>query len=268
MANYSLTSSSAAINNALESVATKTDFLGNPENPEPTSMGFKFLGYGPRDVGAFEYEPLGGTITTAVGGSFRVVTTSLVPDGSSQANGAVNDVTSLPTSVTVNFSQPVNPTSVQATDLVLSGPDVSSISPIRATTISWLDDHTARFNLSGQLNLVGTLNVVLNPDAIKSTTGVPIVSYSDSVVIDLVSLPPSSTTTSVPSPSTLLSPLPSPSPITPPLAQAPTAHQEKRKHNGSHPHKPVVAALNHAKKKGALEGTNRMPAFHGKGKIG
>src|SRR5208283_4835347 len=237
-------------------------------------QGFKILGYGPRDVGAFEYEPLGGTITRAVGGSFRVVTTSLVPDGSSQANGAVNDVTSLPTSVTVSFSQPVNRPSVQATDLVLTGPDVSSISPIRATSISWLDDHTARFNLSGQLNPVGTLNVVLNPDAIKSTTGVPIVSYSDSVVIDWVCLPPSSTTTSAPSPatapspSTSLSPLTSPSPITPPPAQAPTAHQKKGKHNGSHPHKPVVTTLNHAKKKGALEGTHRTPAFHGKGKIG
>ncbi len=274
VANYSLTSSSAAINNALESVATRTDFLGNPENPEPTTMGFKILGYGPRDVGAFEYEPLGSTITTAVGGSFRVVTTSLVPDGRSQANGAVDDVTSLPTSVTVNFSQPVNPASVQATDMVLTGPDVSSISPIRATSISWLDDHTARFNLSGQLNPVSTLNLVLNSDAIKSNRGVPIVSYSDSVVIDLVSLPPSSTATSAPSPSTSLSPLPSPStslsplPITPPPAQAPTAHQKKDKYNGSHPLKPVATTANHTNKKEALEGTHRTPAFHGKGKKG
>ncbi len=56
-ANFGLLSTSAAINNALESVATKTDFLGNPENPNPTTMGFKLPGYGPRDVGAFEYEP-------------------------------------------------------------------------------------------------------------------------------------------------------------------------------------------------------------------
>ena len=131
---------------------------------------------------------------------------------------------------------------MQATDLVLSGPDVSSISPIRATSI----------------------NVVLNPDAIKSTTGVPIVSYSDSVVIDWVSLPPSSTTTSTPLPS----PSPLPLPITPPPAQAPTAHQKKGKHNGSHPHQPVVTTVNHAKKKAALEGTNRTPAFHGRGKKG
>ena len=51
-ANFGLLSTSAAINNALESVATKTDFLGNPENPNPTTMGFKLPGYGPRDVGA------------------------------------------------------------------------------------------------------------------------------------------------------------------------------------------------------------------------
>ncbi len=51
-ANFGLLSTSAAINNALESVATKTDFLGNPENPNPTTMGFHLPGYGPRDVGA------------------------------------------------------------------------------------------------------------------------------------------------------------------------------------------------------------------------
>ena len=54
-ANFGLLSTSAAINNALESVATKTDLLGHRENPNPTTMGFP--GYGPRDVGAFEYEP-------------------------------------------------------------------------------------------------------------------------------------------------------------------------------------------------------------------
>ena len=107
-ANFGLLSTSAAINNALESVATKTDLLGNPENPNPTTLGFHLAGYGPRDVGAFEYEPLGSTTTTAVGGTFRVVTTSFVPDGSSQANGNTLYVSGAPTSVIVDFSQAVN----------------------------------------------------------------------------------------------------------------------------------------------------------------
>ena len=87
-ANFGLTATSAAINNALESVAPKTDFLGNLENPNPTTKGFHLPGFGPRDVGAFEFEPLGTTGTTAVGGTFRVVTTSLVPDGAGHADGA------------------------------------------------------------------------------------------------------------------------------------------------------------------------------------
>ena len=104
-ANFGLTATSAAINNALESVATTTDFLGNPENPNPTTKGFHLPGYGPRDVGAFEFEPVGTTGTTAVGGTFRVVTTSLVPDGGTQANGSTLYVYPAPTSVIVDFSR-------------------------------------------------------------------------------------------------------------------------------------------------------------------
>jgi hypothetical protein len=74
-----------------------TDLLGNLENPNPTTMGFHLPGFGPRDVGAFEYEPLGTTRTTSVGGAFRVVTTSLVPDGGTQADGSTLYVSPAPT---------------------------------------------------------------------------------------------------------------------------------------------------------------------------
>jgi hypothetical protein len=258
VANYSLTSSSAAINNALESEATKTDFLGNPENPEPTTMGFKIPGFGTRDVGAFEFVPIGSAITTAVGGSFRVVTTSLVPDGGSKANGRVDQVTSPPGSITVSFSQPVNSASVHATDLVLSGSAVSSLSPVRATSIIWLDNHTARFNLNGQLNPVGTLNLALNPDAIKSNTSATLASYSDTVVIDSANLPPSSTP--APAPTT---------PVTPPLGPAPTAPPKKTsKHTVSHPHKPVVTTVNHLKKMARHGLASRSRTIPEKGKKG
>ena len=60
-------------------------------------MGFHLPGYGPRDVGAFEYEPPGTTGTTSVGGAFRVVTTSLVPDGGTQADGSTLYVSPAPT---------------------------------------------------------------------------------------------------------------------------------------------------------------------------
>uniref|UniRef100_UPI00301CE5A3 right-handed parallel beta-helix repeat-containing protein n=1 Tax=Paludisphaera sp. TaxID=2017432 RepID=UPI00301CE5A3 len=54
-ANFGLLQNSAAINNALASVATQTDLLGNFQNPNPVSRGLKLPGYGPRDVGAFEH---------------------------------------------------------------------------------------------------------------------------------------------------------------------------------------------------------------------
>ncbi len=183
-ANYGLLSTSAAINNALESVAIKTDLLGNVENPNPTTLGFHLAGYGPRDVGAFEFEPAGTVSTIAVGGSFRVVTTSLVPDGGTQANGTTLYVSPAPTSVVVDFSQPVNEATVQATDLILSGPDINSLSPVRATSVSWIDNHTARFNLTGQFNPIGTVNISLVPGSISSVSGQTVLPYADQVVLN------------------------------------------------------------------------------------
>ena len=87
-----------------------------------------------------------------------MVTTSLVPDGATQANGGTLYISPAPTSVIVDFSQPVNEATVQATDLVLSGSDISSVSPVKVTSVSWIDNHTAQFNLTGQLNPIGTIN--------------------------------------------------------------------------------------------------------------
>ncbi|OJW22580.1 MAG: hypothetical protein BGO49_00940 [Planctomycetales bacterium 71-10] len=63
-ANFGLQQTSAAINNALASIASQTDFLGNYQNVNPTSRGLKLPGFGPRDVGAFEFIPTGTTSTT------------------------------------------------------------------------------------------------------------------------------------------------------------------------------------------------------------
>ena len=123
-ANFGLLSTSAAINNALESVVPvydglHTDLLGNLENPNPTTAGFHLPGYGPRDVGAFEYEPLGTTGTTAVGGAFRVVTTSLVPDGGTQADGSTLYVSPAPTPTpapTPVLPPPITPAPAPAPD--------------------------------------------------------------------------------------------------------------------------------------------------------
>lgn len=232
-ANFGLQSTSAAINNAWAATATTTDFLGNAENPNPIAKGFHLAGYGPRDVGAFEHVPLGTTPTRAVGGAFRVVTTSLVPDGATKANGSMLNVTQVPSSVIVSFSRPVNPDSVTATDLVLSGSDINPLSPVKVSSVTWLDDHTARFNLTGQLNAKGTLNVSLSSGSIKSSTGATISSYSDQVVVNTQAVV-----------TTPVTPAPAPAP-TAPTAPTPAKPPVKVpvKYRKPHPrpvaHKPV-----------------------------
>src|SRR5262249_19760252 len=113
--NFNLTAKSAAINNAWEATAVPTDILGNSA-VEYSNFGWGVAGYGPRDIGAYEF---GGTGGIALGGAFRVVTSSLVPVGGAPlANGSTLITSTSPTSITVKSSGPVNPSSIKATDLV------------------------------------------------------------------------------------------------------------------------------------------------------
>ncbi|MGC8642889.1 MAG: hypothetical protein ACP5XB_23780, partial [Isosphaeraceae bacterium] len=239
-ANYGLQASSAAINNALESVAPTTDLLGNEQNPNPTTSGFHLPGYGPRDVGAFEYEPVGTVGTVSVGGAFRVVTTSLAPGGASQANGASINVYPAPTSIIIDFSQPVNQASVTATDLILSGSDLNALSPAKAATVTWLDNHTAQFNLTGSFNSSGTVSLSIPAGAIKSVSGAPLPAYSDKVVLSSnapVSTTPTSPTPTLPAP---ITPAPAPAPTAPPKKVAPVRKKVAPVHKKVAPvHKPA-----------------------------
>jgi hypothetical protein len=230
-ANFGLQATSAAINNAVASAAPTTDFLGNPQNPNPTTSGFHLPGYGPRDVGAFEFEPVGSVITKPIAGAFRVVTTSLVPSGGTQANGATLTVSTPPSSVIVSFSRPVDQSSVKPSALVLSGSDINPFSPVTPISVSWIDDHTAVFNLSGAVGSSGTLKVSLASGSIKSSTGAPIEGYADQVVI--------STQAVNPAPSPNPSPAPAPTPVTPPPASPPKGKKVPVKIKHPHP-KPVV----------------------------
>ena len=175
-ANFQLTSGSAAIDNAWEATAIPTDLLGATQVKIP-GKGFGLTGYGPRDVGALEY---GGTGGIPVGGAFRVVTDSLVPvGGAGAANGTTLNVSAAPTSVTVTFSGDVNQQSLAATDLMLSGTAVNSLNPVHATSLSWIDANTVKFNLTGQIISGGTLNVSLPAGSAMSDTGSTSLGYSD-----------------------------------------------------------------------------------------
>ncbi len=179
---FQITADSAAIDNALESTAVPTDLLGNTQ-VKISGAGFGLPGYGPRDVGAFEFNGTGGV---PIGGNFRVVSTSLVPvAGQTAANGATVDLGSAPTSVIVTFSGKVNPASINATDLVLSGTALNSAAPAHATSLTWIDADTVEFNLVGQFNTTGSLSVSLAAGTVQSTQGAAVAGYSDHAVLDI-----------------------------------------------------------------------------------
>ena len=112
-------------------------------------------GYGPRDVGAFEFDGTGGQADRRL------------PSGSSPprsypsaarrfADGATDTVTSSPTvdhRHLLGQRQSVE-TSRRPT---WSSPDRPSTrpAPVHATSLTWIDAHTVEFNLAGQFNSAG-----------------------------------------------------------------------------------------------------------------
>jgi large repetitive protein len=227
-ADYDITQVSAAIDNAWEATAIPTDFLGNSQVTIP-GTGLGLQGFGPRDVGAFEYAGTGGD---PVGGAFRIVTTTLVPvGGATLAGGTTNLVSSAPTSVTITFSNDINPASISATDLLLSGSAVSASNPVKVTSLTWIDAYTVQFNLSGQFVSGGTLNVSVPGGTITDMTGQANTGYADKEVLDIGSI-----TSPIPTPT----PTPTPTgPVSPSPAPAPTSGHHKAKPKPVHHAKPA-----------------------------
>ncbi|MFO0956698.1 MAG: Ig-like domain-containing protein [Isosphaeraceae bacterium] len=169
---------SAAIDNSLGSLAPATDLLGAGRVDIP---GLGFSGRGPADLGAFEYNGTGGQ---TLGGQFRVVGSSVVSQGFGFANGgSIGSFRSAPGQITVSFSGNVNKATVLPGDLVLSGNGISSSNPMRATTITWIDDHTATFGLTGSY-APGTVNLTIGTGLITDVHGNPISGFSDSFQLD------------------------------------------------------------------------------------
>jgi hypothetical protein len=213
-ADFQVTSISAAIDNAWEATAKTTDFLGNSQ--VYTNGGLGISGNGPRDIGAFEFNGTGGQ---AVGGSFRVVTTSLVPvSGATVAGGTTKTVFSSPTEITVTFSGNVNPSDISATDLVLSGSAINPAAPAHATSLTWIDAHTVEFNLAGQFISSGTVDISIAAGSVQSATGNANAGYSDHVILKIAPVvtptpTPTPTSTSTPTPTSTSTPAPAPKPV-------------------------------------------------------
>ncbi|MGP0068750.1 MAG: DUF1565 domain-containing protein, partial [Isosphaeraceae bacterium] len=210
---FQLTAQSAAIDNAWEPTAIPTDILGNSQ-VKIGNDGFGLANFGPRDVGAFEYNGIG---TGTVGGDFRVVTTSLVPiPGAEFASGSTFITQTSPTSIEMTFSSDVNKSSLSATDLLLSGSADNSFSAVKATSLTWIDSDTVQFNLSGPLS-PGTLDVTLKAGSISSTSGQTNLGYTDDVVIQLGTPPVLGNPTPMPVVTT-----PTPTPTSTPVSTTPT----------------------------------------------
>jgi large repetitive protein len=218
--NFDLTGGSAAIDRSNPAFAPQTDFLGRSR----MSFGRGIPGtpdVGPADIGAFEFQGTGGS---AVGGAFRVVTTSLAPGGVTHAAGAA--ITSAPGSLVVDFSGKVDPATLAANDLVISGSAVNPVSPVKATSLQWLDSHTVMFLLSGQFNSTGTIDISISDPSIKSDQGASLPAYTDEAVLVNAPTPtPTPTPSPTPSPTPTPTPTPTPSPTpspTPAPAPSPT----------------------------------------------
>ena len=198
-----------------------------------------------------------------MGGAFRVVTTSLVPVGGAESPTAhaCRGLTS-PTAITVTFSGNVNPkTSRRPT---WSSPDRPSTRLIPSTprSLTWIDQHTVEFNLNGELDLPGTLNVAISSGTIKSTSGSANMGYSDKVVLKIgTPTPPVNPTPPLPVvvPTAPVTPPQAvvTAPVTPPPAVAPQGPLHKKKvhkvvhHPKAHKivHHPAKKVVHHPAKK-------------------
>jgi extracellular elastinolytic metalloproteinase len=104
----------------------------------------------------------------------------------SSTTPAVNGVFSLPAPLTydVTFNEPINPASVQTSDLVLGGTVGGTVSGVTVLT----GNVTARFTLSG-ITTEGTLNASIAAGAITDAFGNPGAAFSASYQTDAVTLP-------------------------------------------------------------------------------
>jgi hypothetical protein len=222
-ANYDLKATSAAINAANNAVAPSVDFL---YRTPVTIAGKGFPGTGPASVGAFYYMGKGGIPS---GGTFNVSSSTVIGSPSTPTTPTF-PIQQLPGAITVGFTNAVDPKTVSATDLVLSGTAVSSVNPAHASSFTWIDNHTIQFNLSGQYK-PGTLTVSIPAGAIRNTQGQPIPAFSTTVqvVSNSTTAPAKAAPATTPvvvvpvtSQSITPAPAPTPTPVTPAPAAAPT----------------------------------------------
>jgi hypothetical protein len=196
-ASFDLTKNSAAIDRANPTYAPSIDFLyrgrviGVPGHSFPAGNPYD-QSIGAADAGAFEYNGTNGI--PSGGQAFHIVSTSLAQGGASLAGGQIVPSVAAPSSITVDFSANVNKATVTPNDLVLSGSGVSLSNPVHATSLSWVDDHTVTFNLTGGYNKTGTVLVNIPANAVRDVQGRGNFALGDGIVLS----PPAAQVAAVP----------------------------------------------------------------------
>jgi large repetitive protein len=165
-ADFDLTFQSAAIDNALNTVAPQLDFLSRGR---VKINGRGFPGHGPADIGAFEFMGSGGTST---GASFQALTSALVPAGAGTQGLITQSVNSSGSGgVIMSFSRNLNLSSVSPGDLILSGSGLNPLNPAHAVGLEFIDQHTVDFLLSGAFNSSGSVQVSIPAGSIQDSSG-------------------------------------------------------------------------------------------------
>jgi hypothetical protein len=209
-ANFDLTLASDAVDNAVNGFAPPVDFRSRSR---VDVSGKGRAGFGPADIGAFEFRGSGGI--AGIGGSGTVFSTTLNSGstGSGVTRSAATALASTATpSLTVRFAQAVDRGSVQPADLVLSG-DLDSVNPAHATSLSWVDDQTVQFNLAGSLGNGGTVNVEIPEGSILDANHKPLQGYSTTIPVATTARPVMVPTQPVTTTPTAITPAPAANPV-------------------------------------------------------
>jgi hypothetical protein len=205
-ANFDLNSVSDAIDNSNGALAPTKDFRSRGRVDIPNRGR---AGRGPADIGAFERNGTGGI--RGIGGGGAILSSALTSTRSTagltaRALGTSINTTTAGQAVTIRFTNAVDRSSVQPSDLVLAGA-LDRVNPARATGLTWIDAQTVQFNLTGAFQPTGEVTVEVPAGAVRSaTTGKPMDGYN---AVLRPATPPKATT-------------PPAAPVVPPQAAAPT----------------------------------------------
>ncbi len=178
-ANFGITANSAAIDAADSYTAQGTDFLFNARVRDPGHV--SVTGFGPADIGAFEFIPNGSTtpVTPPVVG-FGVVSSSIDLVNGKQVTYSAS---SPPKSIILTFSEAVNASSIPITSLTLTGSGLNPVGPARVVSVTQIAFNKVSFNLSNGFSQSGTVTVKIATSAFKATSGDSVTAYTGSFLI-------------------------------------------------------------------------------------